>query len=136
MRLRTILVWAFAMAVPLANVGAQDARFLAGTWQGTLVPKENRGARRPMTPPRDSLRFDVVITTANDGTPTWTWRSQQLNGTAPFELTAEGDTIRISVPAWDGSWEGKLSADRSTLNGTWRQGGLAQSLVLKRTSAN
>jgi hypothetical protein len=78
----------------------------------------------------------VVIAIAEDGTYSWTWRSTQLNGTAPIEVTIEGDRVRINVPVWDGSWEGKLSADDSTLDGTWRQDGMShnQSLVLKRVS--
>ena len=136
MLLRSFLVVVSALAVPLASVvDAQDTPVLTGSWQGTLVPVETRGAGRlPAMPPR--LPVLVIIAIAEDGTYSWTWRSAALNGTAPIGVTIEGDRIRISVPVWDGSWEGKLSADDSTLDGKWRQAGMShnQSLVLKRVS--
>jgi len=133
MLFRSFLVLVSALAVPLASVvDAQDALVLAGRWQGLLVPEESRGSTRQVTARPSPLLLTVVITTASDGTHSWTWGSTQLNGQAPIGLRIEGNRVRISAPAWNGSWEGTLSADDSTLDGTWRQGGITQSLVLKR----
>jgi hypothetical protein len=76
----------------------------------------------------------LTITTASDGTHSGTWASPR--GSTPIgEIAIEGDTIRISVPAVMGSWEGKLTADGSTLEGEWRQGGTTSPLVLARVAA-
>ena len=40
----------------------------------------------------------------------------------------------MSVTNWGGYWEGKLSADGSTLEGQWTQGGLTSPLVLKKVA--
>jgi len=74
----------------------------------------------------------AIITTAADGTHSGTWGG--TGGVTPIGgVTIEGDTIRIDVPAWRGSWEGTLSSDGSTLEGRWRQNGSTSPLVLKKT---
>ena len=134
MLFRSVLVFVSALAVlPSTAVDTQDASVLAGTWQGTLVPERRLGRNRHVTPP--PLPVMVIIRTTDDGAHSWTWRSAQANAVAPIRLAIDGDKVRISVPAWDGTWLGTLSDDDSTLDGKWRQGGVTHSHARARTCA-
>jgi hypothetical protein len=138
MRLRRLSLFLPVLVTLLATVAvdAQNAPALAGRWEGTLIPKASRGSRdlaRRAEPIR--LPTVVIITTASDGTYNGTWASTSQNGITPIgKVTIEGDTINIRVPAWAGTWEGKLSADGSTLEGKWQQAGLQSPLVLTKVA--
>jgi hypothetical protein len=138
MSLRRLSPFISALAALLAGVvvDAQNVPNLAGRWEGTLVPKVQRRSRdlsQRATPPR--LPTVVIITTAGDGTHSGTWASTSQNGITDIDSIAiDGDTIRIAVTNWRGSWEGTLSADGSTLDGSWTQNGLKSPLVLKRAA--
>jgi hypothetical protein len=120
-----------------ALVDAQTAAVLAGRWEGTLIPRTQRGSRDlSQRANRPKLPTVVIITTASDGTHSGTWASTSQNGITPIsDIAVDGDTIRINVANWRGRWEGKLSADGSTLEGEWTQGGLTSPLVLKKVAA-
>ncbi len=136
MRRRSFFLSVLAMLSAHVVVDAQNAPALAGRWEGTLIPKAQRGSRdlsQRANPPR--LPTVVIIDTASDGTHSGTWASTSQNGiTRIGEIAIEGDTIRIEVPSWRGSWKGKLSADGSTLEGKWEQSGLISPLVLKKVA--
>ncbi|HJR69754.1 MAG TPA: hypothetical protein VKA43_06920 [Gammaproteobacteria bacterium] len=138
MRLRRLSFFlpGLAMLLATAVVEAQNAPALAGRWEGVLIPKTSRGSR-DLTRRAEPIRLPtvVVITTAGDGTYSGTWASTSQNGITPIgKVTIEDETINIRVPAWAGTWEGKLSADGSTLEGKWRQNGLQSPLVLTRVA--
>lgn len=137
-----------AMLLATAVADTQNAPALAGRWEGTLIPRTPRGSRdlsQRANAPR--LPTVVIITTA-DGTHGGTWATGVLGirpapANAPWTdevakigaITNDGDTVRITVPDWNGSWEGKLSTDGATLEGSWRQGGSTSPLVLKKVAA-
>jgi hypothetical protein len=138
MRLRRLSLFLPGLALLLAAVvvDAQNAPSLAGRWEGTLVPEINRGAGSRMTRRPPPLPMVVTIMTASNGTHVGTWASTAQNDTVPINsITIEGDTIRVNVLSWRGLWEGKLSADGTTLDGTWKQNGRTPRLVLKRVAA-
>ena len=127
---------ALAILVPTSSVDAQGAPGLAGRWEGTLVPRLQRGSRDlSQRANRPRLPTVVIIATAGDGTYSGTWASTSQNGiTKISEIAVDKDTIRIAVTNWGGRWEGKLSADGSTLEGEWTQAGLTSPLVLTKVA--
>ena len=137
MRLRSLSSVLPALAMLLATVvDAQNAPALAGRWGGTLIPRTASGSHDLFQRTnRPKLPTVVIITTASDGTYSGTWASTSQKGITPIgKIAIDGDTIRISVPNWRGSWEGKLSANGSTLEGRWEQAGLISPLVLKKVA--
>jgi|SRR4029079_16895134 hypothetical protein len=138
MRLSRFSLFLLALAMPLASVlvDAQNAPALAGRWEGTLIPRiQNASRDLSQRANRPKLPTVVIITTASDGTHSGTWASTSQHGiTQISEIAIHGDTIHMSVTNWGGYWEGKLSADGSTLEGQWTQGGLTSPLVLKKVA--
>jgi hypothetical protein len=138
MRLSRFSLFLLALAMPLASVlvDAQNAPALAGRWEGTLIPRiQNASRDLSQRANRPKLPTVVIITTASDGTHSGTWASTSQHGiTQISEIAIHGDTIHMRVTNWGGYWEGKLSADGSTLEGQWTQGGLTSPLVLKKVA--
>lgn len=102
-------------------VSAQD---LSGTWQGTLhVGKD--------------LRLVVKITKDDKGAYKSAFYSIDQGG-QPLPVpttTLQGDTVKMNLPAINGSYEGKLSANGKTIDGKWSQGPNPLPLVLERATA-
>ncbi len=68
-RRRSLFLAVLVMLLAHVVVAAQNAPALAGRWEGTLVPKAQRGSRdlsQRANPPR--LPTVVIINTAGDGT--------------------------------------------------------------------
>jgi uncharacterized protein (TIGR03435 family) len=84
---------------------------ISGSWQGTLQAGR-------------SLRLIVQIAKADKG-----WSAKMLSidqGAQPINASGvvlDGSTLKFSVDMIGGSYEGKLSADGTTIVGTWTQGG-------------
>jgi uncharacterized protein (TIGR03435 family) len=95
------------LALPAILLG-QD---VTGTWQGTLKPG-----------PRD-LRIVIKISREDDKLKAMMYSIDQ--GAQPItanSISQSGSTIKIAVSNIGGSYEGKLSADGNTINGSWNQG--------------
>jgi uncharacterized protein (TIGR03435 family) len=84
---------------------------IADTWQGTLHAGRD-------------LRIVMKISKADDGGYKAVTYSidQGGDGIPVSKITLEGSTVKMSVPAIGGSYEGKLSGDGKTITGTWTQG--------------
>jgi len=144
--------FAFVLLAAAGIAAAQDnaAAALAGRWEGSYVPKTDSksgpgasGAARSRelgsTRGTTKIPVTVMIGAGADGNITGTWATtmgkQPVN--TPIEIVMSGTNVRFTIagPA-PSSWEGKLSADGSTLDGTWRGKGFggdqAAPLVLKR----
>jgi hypothetical protein len=144
MRLSRLSVFFFALAMVSATVVAdaqQNATALAGRWEGKLTPKTDKKAASKQlgsTGPITTLPVLVAINADSDGKLSGTWGSAGSQGATPIEIAIEGDTIRLTMPATKASWEGKLSADGSTLNGKWHGktfgGDASAPLVLHRSA--
>lgn len=135
MRPRSFSLLCFALAIFLVSaVDAQTARRLEGTWQGALPDKPSRGSRELQRGGPAQLPIIVAIQAASDGTYTGKWLSNPPKGLGDIENVAvDGDTVRFGVPSQDGVFEGRLTADGSTLTGEWRQRGKTTPLILRRT---
>src|SRR5262245_9680404 len=144
MRLRRSLVFSFALALLTTVVvdAEENAVALAGRWEGKLTPKaEKKAASKELgSPSRGSTTLPVVvaINADGDGKLSGTWASAGPPGSTPIEIAVDGAIIRFTMPATQASWEGKLSADGSTLDGKWRGktfgGDATAPLVLHRSA--
>ncbi|WP_109488626.1 alpha/beta fold hydrolase [Occallatibacter savannae] len=87
------------------------AQSVAGDWQGTL----NIGS---------GLRTILRIESSTDGSWKGTFFSidQTSRGITIPKLDFQNSDIKFSIPDINGSYEGKLSSDGNSINGTWHQG--------------
>jgi hypothetical protein len=105
-----------------ASIQLPQTQDIADTWQGTLHAGKD-------------LRAVIKITKANAGGYKAAFYSLDQSGT-PFpvtKITLEGSTVKYSIPAFDLTYEGKLSGDGKTIVGTSNQG--TRSLPLTFTRA-
>jgi hypothetical protein len=93
---------------------------IAGDWNGTL----DAGTQK--------LRVLFHFTASTDGlTATLDSLDQSAKGIPVSRVTRDGATVRMEVAMVGGWFSGTLSADGSTIDGTWTQGAPLP-LVLKR----
>jgi uncharacterized protein (TIGR03435 family) len=115
--------------VHAAQVHAQataenPAKDIAGTWQGTLSVGRD-------------LRIVIKISKADDGAYKALFYSiDQAGDPIPAtKVTLDGTTVKISVSAIGGNYEGKLASDGKTITGNWSQGPNPLPLNLTRATA-
>jgi uncharacterized protein (TIGR03435 family) len=96
---------------------------IADTWQGTLHAGQD-------------LRTVVKIAKADGGGYQAMFYSIDQGG-APLpvaKITLEGTTVKMSLTAIGGTYEGKLSADGNSITGNWSQGPNPLPLTLTRAT--
>jgi hypothetical protein len=92
-----------------------------GAWLGTI----DTGAA--------NLRIVFHITNTEDGlTATMESLDQGAKGIPVTAVTREGAALKLEMKQLGGGFEGKITPDLSTIDGTWTQGGGSVPLVLKR----
>lgn len=103
--------------------GVARAQGLAGTWQGTL------DVGRP-------LRIVMTVTTGDGGSLSAVIYSidQTPQGMAASGVTLQASTIKFAIPGIGATYEGRLSADASSMAGTFTQGGRPVALTLARVT--
>jgi uncharacterized protein len=106
-----------------ATTQAANAGKPIGDWLGTL----DVGVVK--------LRLVFYVTSKPDGTTTGTLDSidQGAKGIPLSKVTASEETVRLECQTIGGRFEGKLSDDGDTIDGTWQQGAVHLPLTLKRT---
>jgi uncharacterized protein len=131
---------------------SSDAKTITGTWsQGAALPLEFKRAVAPVktehnpAKPSDidgawmgtldtgTAKLRVVfhiVNTENGLTATLDSIDQGSMGMAT-SVTRDGSSLKIEVPAVHGSFEGKIGADLSSIDGKWSQGGGSLALLLK-----
>lgn len=116
---RVLYIGSYALFLTAAAF-AQD---IVGTWQGTL-----------QTPQR-ALRLVVKVTRANESGLKATFYNidQPGPGLPAGTASLQGGSFKATIPAIGGSYEGKLSADGTTINGTFTQGGPLPLNLVKAT---
>jgi uncharacterized protein len=133
---------------------ASDGKMISGTWtQAQALPLDFKRATTPLKTehkpgkPSDidgawmgtldtgamKLRIVFHILNSEDGlTATMDSPDQGMKGMPATSVARDGVTLKIGAKAIGGAFEGKISADLSTIDGTWTQGGGSMPLVLKR----
>jgi bla regulator protein blaR1 len=116
----------FAVALFTGSAASAQSQDIAGTWQGTLHG-----------PGRD-LRLVLKISKAPDGKLGAVMYSIDQGGQpiTASSVSVEGSTVKYAVSAINGSFEGTLSADGSTIDGKWTQGPGTTDLTLGRATAD
>ncbi len=102
--------WMFALAA--LSGGALQAQNITGTWQGSL--------QGPQGPP---LRIVIKISLEDDKLKAVAFSIDQGAQPIPASaITRDGSTVKMTLAAIGGSYEGKLSAGGNSVTGTWTQG--------------
>ena len=118
------LMLCIALAMSGSVLFAQN---LVGTWQGTLkIPQA----------PNGELRTVFKISTTDADTLKGIMYSIDQGG-QPIPVTTvtlQGSTVKMSITALGGTFDGKLSPDGNTVAGTWTQGPAPLSLILTRAT--
>jgi pimeloyl-ACP methyl ester carboxylesterase len=122
--MKTKFIWiATFFAASCVTACAQD---IAGDWQGTLTA----GAQQ--------LRLIVHVKKGDHGT--WKASMASIDQSPDWGATIQADSVtlqgadvKIPIGAIRGSYEGKLSADGTTISGNWTQG-IPLPLELKRAT--
>ena len=92
-----------------------------GTWMGTL----DTGAKK--------LRLVFHITNTEDGlVAKMDSPDQKVEGVPVTAVTRAGSSLKLELKQIGGAFEGKISTDLATIEGTWTQVGGTLPLVLKR----
>ncbi len=110
------------LALSCAALHAQD---LTGTWQGTIIASPN------------DVRTIIKITKPDKGDPTGLMYRPDQEDWVPTPVSAikvQGKTVTFAVPNMDVTYEGKLSDDCKTINGTWAHGPTTHPLDLVRAT--
>jgi hypothetical protein len=117
-----------ALAGLITLLNAQDgtpAQDLTGSWQGTLAA------------PQRNLRLVFKISAGADGKLTATNYSIDQGG-QPIPVSAiarDGSTLKMTIAAIGGSYEGKISPDGNTITGTFTQGDSLPLVLTRATPA-
>jgi pimeloyl-ACP methyl ester carboxylesterase len=118
---RAVIVCLLASA--LCAVAGPAQHPLEGVWQGALeVP-----------PSGFKLRIVFRVTVEDDGSLSGLMDSpdQGAYGITVDRVSLDGDAVRFEVDVAAGSYDGTLSEDGTTIDGEWKQGGLALPLALE-----
>ena len=98
---------------------AQD---ITGTWQGTL--QAGRDLRTVLKISKADGNLKAVLYSIDQGG----------QGISASSASLQGSTFKMAIEAIGGTYEGKLSADGSSITGTWTQGPNPLPLNLKRAT--
>jgi hypothetical protein len=116
---------AFATILGVAtSSAAADATSIAGNWEGTV----DAGAR-------SKKRIVVHINVAQDESLSGTidYPDQDASGTAITVITYKEAILHFESAPGLAAFDGTVNKEKTEINGTWSQNGVALSLTLKRT---
>jgi hypothetical protein len=95
---------------------------IVGAWMGTIDAGEIK------------LRVVFHITNTSDGLKaSMDSLDQGIKGVPVTAVTRDGASLKIELKKIDGVYEGQISKDKGTIDGTWTQRGARRPLVLTRT---
>ncbi len=99
------------MMVLAALLGsALEAQNISGNWQGTLQAGQQK------------VRIVFKIALENDKPTATLYVVDQPAPPFASTITRDGSNVKIAIPAINGNYAGKLSADGNSIVGTWTQG--------------
>ncbi|MGH9647775.1 MAG: TIGR03435 family protein [Bryobacteraceae bacterium] len=106
--MKKLTLWMLALAALLGS--ALQAQNITGNWQGTLQAGPQK------------LRIVFKIALENDKLTATLNTVDQPSPPIAATITRDGSTVKMTIPAANGNYEGKLSADGNSIVGTWTQG--------------
>jgi uncharacterized protein (TIGR03435 family) len=98
------------MALAGLQGSALQAQNITGNWQGTLQAGPQK------------VRIVFKIAPENDKLKATIYTVDQPSPPIATTITQDGSTVKMTIPALNGKYEGKLSADGNAIAGTWTQG--------------
>jgi len=106
--MKKLMLWMMALAaLPGSALQAQN---IAGNWQGTLQAG----------PQKVRIVFEIEL--ENDKLKATLYTVDRPSAPIATTITSDGSTVRMTIPALNGKYEGKLSGDGNSIAGTWTQG--------------
>jgi uncharacterized protein (TIGR03435 family) len=115
-----LTLWMMALAaLPGSALEAQD---MSGSWQGTLQAGQEK------------VRIVFKIAPENDKLKATLYIVDRPSPPIATTITRDGSTVKMTIPAINGNYEGKLSGDGNSIMGTWTQGA-PQALNLARATS-
>jgi uncharacterized protein (TIGR03435 family) len=123
--MKKLILWIVTLAALPGD--AMFAQTMTGTWQGALkVPQAPNGELRTVikisTTDADHLKAELF--SIDQG-------AQPIPATT---VTQSGSTLKFTIALINGSFEGKLSPDGTTITGTWTQGTPLPLTLVKATA--
>ena len=117
--------WVLALSICSGN--ALFAQSFPGTWQGAL---------KVLQAPNGELRIVLKIsTTAEDKLAADLYSIDQRTPAIPVTtVAASGNSLKMTIDRLNGTYEGRMTADGKTINGTWTQQGTPAPLDLTRAT--
>ena len=123
----SLLVLLLVSILTTHPASAQTTPNIAGTWQGTL-------------PAGNGLRLILKVSEGDNAALDALFYSIDApsgsNGYAATSISLRGSAFQFAVAPIDALYEGKLSADGSSITGTWTQGKQSNHLDLWRANAD
>ena len=117
--MKKLTLWMMALAALQGS--ALQAQNITGNWQGTLQAGPQK------------VRIVFKIALDNDKLKATLYSIDQPSPPIATTITRDGSTVKITIPAINGNYEGKLSGDGNSIAGTWTQGA-PQALNLARAT--
>jgi hypothetical protein len=106
--MKRLTLWMMALAALQGS--ALQAQNLTGNWQGTLQAGPQK------------VRIVFKITLENDKLQVSLRTVDQPSPPIATTITRDGSIVKMTIPALNGKYEGKLSEDGNSIAGTWTQG--------------
>src|SRR5580700_2216921 len=107
--MKKLTLWLLALAALQGT--ALQAQNITGDWQGTLEV------------PQRKVRLIFKIGLENDKLTATIYTVDQASPPIATTIAQDGSTVKMTIPAINGKYEGKLSADGNSITGTFSQGG-------------
>jgi uncharacterized protein (TIGR03435 family) len=105
---KKLMLWMIALAALLGS--ALQAQNITGNWQGTLQAGPQK------------VRIVFKIALENDKLTASLRTVDQPSPPIAATIAWDGSTVKMTIPAANGKYEGKLSADGNSITGTLTQG--------------
>jgi hypothetical protein len=118
------MVWTIALTALIAvAMEIPNAEKITGKWQGALKV------------PNGQLRIVIEILSDSGKLKANFYSIDQRSPAIPASTVAwDGSTLKMTIAALNGNYEGRLSADGNSISGTWSQGGPPMPLDLARAT--
>jgi uncharacterized protein (TIGR03435 family) len=106
--MKKLTLWMTALAALQGS--ASQAQNITGNWQGALQAGPQK------------VRIVFKIALENDKLKSTLYTVDQPSAPVATTIAWDGSTVKMTIPAANGKYEGKLSADGNSIAGTWTQG--------------